>query len=293
MPPKHFYDREGSRLFDQICDTPEYYPTRTEQALLQEHAHRIIAVTRPDHIIEFGSGTSRKTRFLFDACEQQGVRCSYWPMDICAEVLQQSARQLRATYPWLTINILCGDHSAGLTNIDLPPGRSLGLFLGSTIGNYQNGEAEALLHDVRGLLGENNWLLLGIDRVKKKAVLESAYNDALGLTARFNLNMLNVLNRELGANFELDNYTHRAVFNEEESQIEMHIVARCEQKVCFSALGNECMEMKRGESILTEVSHKMTPEKARAMLEGCAYGIEHHFTPDNQYFSLYLVRCGL
>ena len=130
LPPKYFYDETGSKLFDQICDVPEYYPTRTEHALLRKHADKIIAITKPDHIIEFGSGTSRKTRLLLDACQQQGIYCSYWAMDICAEVLRESANHLRNRYRWLPIHILCGDHNAGLGNIRLPAGPVLAAFLG-------------------------------------------------------------------------------------------------------------------------------------------------------------------
>ena len=290
LPPKHFYDKKGSQLFDQICDTPEYYPTRTEHALLQEHAEHIIAITRPDHILEFGSGTARKTRLLLDACERQGLYCTYWAMDICAEVLQQSAAQLQADYPWLKINSLCGDHSAGLSNINLARGRFLALFLGSTIGNYHSEEASMFLNEVRDLLNPNDWLLLGIDRVKAKPTLESAYNDAEGLTAQFNLNLLNILNRELDADFSLENYAHRALYNEEKSQIEMHIVSKCDQKVRFGSLSNKRINLKCGETICTEISRKMTPKNAQDMIEGCSYDVERHFTPANEYFSLFLAK---
>lgn len=290
LPPKYFYDKKGSQLFDQICDTPEYYPTRTEYTLLQKHADKIISITRPDHIIEFGSGTSRKTRLLLDACQQQGLMCSYWAMDICADVLQQSAKSLQTDYPWLTINILCGDHNAGLANINLAKGRILALFLGGSIGNYHDQEAERFLHEVYQLLCPNDWLLLGIDLVKEKFTLESAYNDAKGITAQFNLNVLNVLNRELGADFSVENYAHRALFNEKKSRIEMYIVARRDQQVCFEALDNRRIELKRGETIRTEISRKLTPAKAKDMLERCAYSVKHHLTPANKYFSLFLAH---
>ena len=160
--------------------------------------------------------------------------------------------------------------------------------MGSTIGNYEDCEAASFLNEIRGLLKPGDWLLLGIDRLKEKTTLELAYDDAQGVTARFNLNVLTILNRELGANFAIENYSHCAVFNEEKSRIEMHIVSQRDQKVTFPALNNHCIEMKCGETICTEISRKLTPQKAKDLLERCAYQIKHHFTPANEYFSLFL-----
>ncbi len=289
LSPKYFYDEQGSKLFDRICETREYYLTRTEGALLRENADEIIELARPDHILEFGSGTSHKTRTLFDACERRGVSCTYWAMDICAEMLEECALDLRREYPWLEVNALVGDYSAGLANIGLPEGRWLALFLGSTVGNLNKHEAVDFLREIRVLVGDGGALLLGADRVKHRQLLDAAYDDSQGLTASFNLNVLNVLNRELDADFSLDNFSHYAFFNEWERQVEMHLVSRKKQEVCFGAL--DCaLRLERGETIRTEISRKFTRDCIEELMDASRCTPLRHFVAADEHFSLVLAH---
>lgn len=291
LSPKYFYDERGSKLFARICETREYYPTRTEDELLRKNADEIIELVRPDHIIEFGSGTSRKTRALFDACERLGVTCTYWAMDICAEVLEECAYKLQQDYPWLKVNLLVGDYGAGLENIQLPEGRWLGLFIGGTVGNLHREEAVGLLREIRMLVGDAGALLLGADRVKHRALLDAAYNDAQGLTASFNLNVLSVLNRELDADFSLEEFSHYAFFNERKSRIEMHLVSRKRQKVRFGSLDHS-IQLERGETIRTEISRKFTHDGIEDLIGSSRCTPLRHFVSADGYFSLVLAHTG-
>lgn len=289
LPPKYFYDDHGSRLFDAICDTQEYYPTRTEDALLQRHAAEVIRLVQPGHVVELGSGSSRKTRRLFDACEQLGCAAQYWPFDVCEQMLVEAAGQLAMEYDWLNINGLVGDYHGGLRHFPAIHGRSLYVFLGGTIGNFEHDEAVAFLRELRRTMHNEDRLLLGADRVKQHDVLHAAYNDSAGITGEFNLNVLRVLNRELDATFDLDNFRHEAIFNSEAQRIEMHLVAECDQRVHVQAL-DEVIEFSAGERILTEISRKFTPESLAALLAEAGFAIERHFEPGNGYFSLVLAR---
>lgn len=287
LSPKYFYDDHGSRLFDAICDTREYYPTRTEDALLAAHAAGIIAAHRPENVVELGSGAARKTRHIFDACETESCKAQYWPFDVCRGMIMDSAQQLANEYDWLTINGLVGDYHAGLKHFPRFDGRTLYVFLGGTIGNFEHEQAVQLLSELRNVMGDEDMLLIGADRVKDHAVLNAAYNDSDGITAEFNLNVLRVLNRELGADFDLDSFHHRAHFNAEQSRIEMHLVAAVNQRVQVNAL-DATIEFNRGESILTEISRKFTPESLEGLLTEAGLTPHEHFEPANGYFSLVL-----
>lgn len=289
LPPKYFYDERGSILFDRICDTPEYYPTRTEQALLEDSAATVIRITRPEHLFELGSGTSRKTRTLLEACRELDVHPVYWPLDVSEEILVRTGRELRREYPWLDVRPLVGDYSGGLGNLPAMPGRELMLFLGGTIGNFSHADGVAFLRELAGHLDGDDHLLLGMDRVKDRAVLEAAYNDAGQLTAAFNLNMLNVLNRDLGAEFDQARFRHVAHFNEERSQIEMYLQSVGDQTVRISALG-ETLELRDGEKILTEVSRKFTPGSMNELLEEGGFRLEERFDAPDEWYSLALAR---
>lgn len=289
LPPKYFYDERGSVLFDRICDTPEYYPTRAEQALLESSAREIVSRARPDQLFELGSGTSRKTRVLLDACRDLGFRPDYWPLDVSEEILVQTAKGLRAEYPWMRVQVLVGDYSGGFTSLPPMPGRELALFLGGTVGNFSQAEAQGFLDELAGHLDEDDRLLIGFDRVKDPGVLEAAYNDARGLTAEFNLNILNVLNRELDADFDLSAFEHRAVYDAERQQIEMYLIARDEQTVRFRALG-ELLELDAGERILTEISRKFTRESLEALLAAGGFELEERFDAPKEWYSLALAR---
>lgn len=289
LPPKYFYDDTGSELFESICSTREYYPTRTEDTLLRTYSESIIAATRPGRILELGSGSSRKTRRLFDACETLGHTCSYSPFDVCEPALEQAAAELNETYPWLEITTLVGDYHAGLGNLPSVSGASLFIFLGSTLGNFTREQAAGFIREVRDRMGSGDHFLLGADRLKDPQIIKAAYNDSDGFTARFNLNVLRVLNRELDADFEPVRFSHMAVFNEQESRIEMYLESDRDQTIRLNGMGR-LLHLEKQERILTEYSHKFRYEELEQLLIENGLDIIRHDQPDNKYFSLILAR---
>lgn len=289
LPAKYFYDSTGSTLFDRICDTPEYYLTRTEAVLLEEFSTSIIERAQPEQILELGSGTSRKTRYLLDACEVDGVRPDYAPFDVCEEVLIDTARSLSDEYDWLNVSPLVGDFTAGLQHLPGSEGQRLVAFLGSSIGNLEDHEAVDFLSDVRSRMDHRDYLLLGADRVKDHDILHAAYNDAQGLTRDFNLNILSVINDQLQANFDIDAYEHEAEFRPEKSRIEMHLRARSKQSIQFPELEMELV-LEEGESLRTEISCKYTPESMEGILARSNLKIDQHYQDGDEFFSLFLCK---
>ena len=289
LPPKYFYDARGSLLFDRICETPEYYLTRAEDALLGASARAIVEAAGPEDILEFGSGMARKTRRLLDACEAGARYPTYTAFDISAEALNDAADGLVADYDWLRVNLLVGDYDAGLAHLPGARGPRLYCFLGSTIGNFSHAAAVGFLGEVAGLMAPGDFLLLGADRLKEEAVLNAAYNDREGLTEAFNLNLLNVLNDGVGADFDPARFAHRAAFNARESRVEMRLVSRADQTVRLAALDAE-IEVAHGESILTEISRKFTEPALRTLLDDSGFDVVAHYTPANEYFSLMLAQ---
>lgn len=288
LPPKYFYDDLGARLFEDICATADYYPSRTEEALLTEHAGAIIAATDPDHILELGSGSSRKTRHLLDAAA--GRARTYWPFDVAETMLVESARDLVATYPALSVHALVGDYNAGLS-LPLPAtGRRLVLFLGGTLGNFPPDEALAFLRELHATLQPGDALLLGADRLKDIAVLERAYDDSDGVTAAFNRNVLAVLNRELGADFDPDAFVHEARFNVEREAVEMHLRAAHDMTVHLPAIDART-QIVAGQTIRTELSHKFSEARLTQLVEAAGFVSETWFTaPDPLPYTLVLAR---
>ena len=289
LSPKYFYDERGSELFDQICSTPEYYPTRTENKLLRQYAVDIINKTRPEQILELGSGYSVKTRRLFDACQDISHNCTYAPFDVCEEALIESAQKLAEEYRWLNLKPLLGDYHAGLGNLPSARGSHLYVFLGSTIGNFEQDDAFNFITELYHVMKHGDYLLIGVDRVKKNEVLDAAYNDAQGITAEFNLNVLKVLNRELGANFDTAAFEHSAKFNTDKERIEMRLKSKTTQEVKFDEL-DKTIQFDKDESILTEISQKYTYSGIEAMLTGANFSITDHYQDENEYFSLVLAR---
>jgi L-histidine N-alpha-methyltransferase len=287
LPPMYLYDERGSQLFDAICDTPEYYPTRTEAALLATVAPELMRRVRPTHLVELGSGAARKTRILLEALREVGGG-HYVPMDVSEGILRKSAERLAADYPWLAVTGLVGDYSETLSRLPAAE-RRLVAFLGGTIGNYEDPEAEAFLSSIRAVLGSHDALLLGADLVKDRAVLHAAYNDAAGLTAAFNKNLLLVLNRELDAEFDPESFEHLAFYDEERSQIEMHLRSLREQTIRVGAL-DLGVSFRAGETLHTEISRKFTRERIATLLERAGFRLDAWFTPENGYFSLSLAR---
>ncbi|MHB1513415.1 MAG: L-histidine N(alpha)-methyltransferase [Acidiferrobacter sp.] len=288
LPPKYFYDARGSLLFERICGTPEYYPTRTESALLARHARGILDQVAPGTLVEIGSGSSEKTDHFFAACEQLGFCVRYQPFDVCDEALRAAAARLRSRYAWLDMELLVGDYAVDLPALPYSEGPRLFLFLGGTIGNLNHDEALTFLAALRGAMCPEDFLLLGFDRIKEKHVLDAAYNDAAGYTAQFNLNLLKVLNTRLDADFDKHRFAHVAFFNEDEGQIEMHLQAQCTHEVSMSRIGL-VTRFVEGETILTEISRKFTPEGMKALVEAAGFRWRRHEEADNGYFSLALV----
>jgi len=290
LPPKYFYDERGSQLFEQICDTAEYYPTRTEEKLLSLHSKDIITQVKPTEIMELGSGNAQKTRRLFDACEQTEHICSYAPLDVCEPMLENVSEQLQSDYDWLDVNPLVGDYHAGLQHLPGTHGTRLYVFLGGTIGNFYPGQAQDFINEINATMTPGDYLLLGADRMKENHLLDAAYNDEQGITAEFNLNLLHVLNRELNADFNLEHFEHKAEFNSDHNRIEMHLLCTQDHSVQLQSLDEE-ISFQQGDSILTEVSHKFTSDGLEELLQESGLNICNHYEPDNQYFSLILASC--
>jgi len=281
LPPKHFYDARGSQLFDAICDLPEYYPTRTEQRLLERIVDDVLEVARPCTLVELGSGAARKTRTLLEAMlrrartSTRSTATTYVPIDVSESMLRQSAKGLRRDYPSLHVHGLVADYDQGLrafssasagSAADFPThGRKMVAFLGSSIGNFERDDAVAFLRRVRGALRDDEHLLLGLDLVKDVATLEAAYDDDAQVTAEFNRNVLSVLRRELGADVDPTTFRHVAFFDAERSRVEMHLESTRAQRVYVAALDLE-LSFDAGERIHTEISTKYTREAAESML---------------------------
>ncbi|PZQ65630.1 MAG: L-histidine N(alpha)-methyltransferase [Phenylobacterium zucineum] len=286
IPPKHFYDAEGSRLFEAITELPEYYPTRTEIGLLRRSAADIAAAI-PDGaaLVEFGSGASTKTRILLDAAPQVAV---YAPIDISASALDEAAAAIRADYPKLMVSPLRDDFTNALRLPAATLNRPVvGFFPGSTIGNFTPHEARTFLESARRLLGEGAAFLVGIDLVKDPKVLVAAYDDAQGVTAAFNLNLLTRINRELGGDFDLGAFDHRAVWNAVDSRIEMHLVSRKAQTV---NVAGRSYAFAAGETIHTENSCKFTPEGFAALATEAGWRVERTWQSDEPEFAVVLLR---
>lgn len=257
LPSKLFYDKRGSELFDQICELEEYYPTRTELKIMRDNIKEIASLFDSNTLfIEFGSGSSLKTRLLLDNID---VIAGYVPIDISEEHLNISTRKLKDTYPRLNIVPLAADYTKPLEfpQIHKPVDNKIAFFPGSTIGNFTNQEAEKFLEIVANDLGDNGGLIIGVDLAKDKSIIEKAYNDKKGITAEFNLNILRRINNEFSTDFNLANFEHLAFFNEKESRIEMHLISKVDQLV---NLEDDTISFRKGESILTEYSHKYTLE---------------------------------
>ncbi len=286
LHPKFFYDRLGSELFERITETPEYYPTRTEIALLEQRAAEIVEYFGPDPVlIEFGSGSSRKVRILLDALEDQPAR--YVALDISREQLIASAEALAEDYPNLEVHAVCADYTqpVALPEVALAgAGRRVAFFPGSTIGNFALPEAEAFLRAKAKMVGPGGAMLIGVDLKKDVDLLNAAYNDAEGLTAEFNRNLLHRLNRELGADFHLASFRHRAFYNEREGRIEMHLESLRDQ--CVHVAG-ERIAFRAGETIHTESSHKFSVEGFQAMAQRSGFQPVKVWTDGQNRFSLH------
>jgi L-histidine N-alpha-methyltransferase len=288
LPPKYFYDRAGSLLFERITELAEYYPTRTEAALLQEIVPDLIGEILPDDIVEIGAGSSAKTRRILNAVSAGGRGVRYVPLDVDRLTLENSAARLLRDYPHLRVHAVIGDFERDLAHVPAPAGRRLAMFLGSTIGNLDEPARQHLLVGLRGLLPErDDRLLLGVDLVKDVKILEAAYDDAAGVTRDFNRNILHVINRGVDGDFNPEAFRHHAFYNEAAARIEMHLVADSAQAVKLGRLGLQ-IRFRPGEGIWTESSYKFTRAGVEGMLTAASLRlVQWHVDPAN-YFALAL-----
>jgi L-histidine Nalpha-methyltransferase len=288
IPPKHFYDSRGSQLFERICELPEYYPTRTETAILEERALEIVATAgSPSELVELGSGSTLKSRMLLDAMESP---TRYVPVDVSERMVREAADELVVEYAGLEVHGVVGDFERHLGEVPPPDGEGrLVALLGGTIGNFPPGSRRRLLRDVRGMLGPGDSFLLGTDLVKDPAIIEAAYNDSAGVTAEFNRNVLHVINRELGADFDPDAFEHVAFFDRRRGWVEMRLRAR---RACtvFVADLNLQVEFAAGEELRTEISAKFTPERLERDFNAAGLELERLWTDPDELFALSLAQ---
>ena len=287
LPPKYFYDERGCELFEAICGLPEYYPTRTETAIMQAHVHDMVRHLGPHcALIEYGSGNSRKTRILLDTLDA----AVYMPIDIAAGQLRSSCTGLAQTYPGLTIIAVCADYMRPLALPDSGAAtRRVVYFPGSTIGNLTVPEAAAFLGYVRGLVGAGGGLLIGVDLKKDPALLNAAYNDAQGVTAEFNLNLLARANRELDADFELSAFHHHAYYNAGAGRIEMHLVSQRAQRA--RVRGRE-FSFRADETIHTENSYKYSVAEFQALAGGAGFAPVQCWMDPEQLFAVHYLTAS-
>lgn len=287
LPSKYFYDERGSELFEQITELPEYYLTRAERSLLERKIPALIAQLAPSSLVELGAGSASKTRIILDAMRNRGTAKCYVPIDVSADFLKTTAALLRAEYPGMAIIPVVSDITApfALPTLAEPV---LIAFLGSTIGNFDRASAVTLLSHVGGLMRPGDSFLLGADLRKDAGILHAAYNDSLGVTAAFNLNLLARLNRELGADFPLDLFKHRAFYNPDEHRIEMHLVARDNFTVSIPGAGT--FEFVRDETVRTELSHKYDRETIEEILNSSGMVLDAWITDERNDFALVVAR---
>ena len=290
LAPKHFYDARGSELFEQICEQPEYYPTRTELAILQERAAEIIEDSDAGELVELGAGASDKARVLLDAMRDSGRLRRYVPLDVSQSVVESAARTLVTDYPGLKVHGVVGDFERHLEHVPATDGapRLVALF-GGTIGNFPPGTRRAVLGKIAGLLSAEDRLLLGTDLVKDPHVIEAAYNDSAGVTAEFNRNLLHVVNRALDADFAPDSFDHVAFYDRRHEWMEMRLRAA---RACSVLVGDLDLrvEFAAGEELRTEISAKFTRDRVAADLEASGLELERFYTDAEDLYGLSMAR---
>lgn len=287
--PRLLYDERGSKLFEQITEQPEYYPTDLEAELLRNKGKGIIAaLDREVDLVELGSGNSQKTRILLDRLGDRQEQFEYRPIDISEEILRDSAREIQADYPEVQVHGFVADFLGGLEFLKLRSERAkLILFLGSNLGNFDYPEALEFLGQIRDAASSGDRILLGLDMDKDPAVIEAAYNDAAGVTEEFMFNLLDRINRELGGDFERDNFEYRADYNLDEQRMEMRLVSLCRQEVVIEEM-EESFRFSAGEPIEMEVSCKYTPARIDWLSSGTGLPIRYRTTDPRGWFSLIL-----
>lgn len=287
LSPKYFYDERGSELFEEITQLPEYYLTRAERSLLEQRISEIVAAVRPCSLVELGAGSATKTRLILEEMRASGCAECYVPIDVSKDFLEATALQLEADYPDIRITPVVSDITEPFT---LPPLASptLVAFLGSTIGNFPREPAIRLLSHVARAMGPSDRFLLGADLIKEPEIINRAYNDSKGVTAAFNLNVLERLNRELGADFPVGEYDHRAFYSSEHHRVEMHLIARSAHKVVIPEIGE--IRFREGESIRTELSYKYDRATLEDILTASGLVMEKWMPANDSSFALALAR---
>ena len=290
IPARYFYDRRGSQLFEAICELPEYYPTRTEASILKQWAVEIVDRTQAIEIVELGSGSSTKTRFLLDAYLIKDSPLYYTPVDVSDSILKISAKDLLADYPQLKIQAKVATYSQALKQLSTYSlGKRMIIFLGSSIGNFSPEECDRFIDEVTTALNPGDYFLLGIDLQKSSETLEAAYNDASGVTATFTLNMLQHLNNRFDGNFDLNLFQHRAIYNTEQNQIEMYLISQQAQSVRLDRL-DLTLKFDPQEAILTEISRKFDLEQMKQYLSNYNLNPLETYTDARQWFGLLLCQ---
>ena len=295
LSPWLFYDEAGSRLFEEITELPEYYVTRTERRILAEHADEIISAAaggRDLSMIELGAGTATKTGLLLNAAVRLQGGVTYYPIDVSQTALDEARSRLEAELPEVTVEPIVADYTEGMRqNRTFRSGRRLVLYIGSSIGNFSPEDAVEVLRGVRSQLSPGDCLLLGTDMVKDAQTLHAAYDDAAGVTARFNMNVLTRINRELEGNFDLRLFRHQARWNARESRVEMHLESLLPQKVAIRALDLE-MRFLPGETIHTENSYKFTDESVLELLTRAGFRLRQQWSDAGKWFTVYLAAAN-
>jgi len=289
ISPKFFYDKKGSYLFEKICSLPEYYPTRTEINILKKlQAELPLFLDDSFQLVELGSGTSVKTRLILDIFAKLQAKTEYFPIDI-SEILTESSEQLLKDYDSLHVTGIIDTYEGGLEFLkNYSNKKNLILFLGSSFGNFTPSEGRDFLRTVHSMMKPADLFLIGLDLVKDKGVLESAYNDSQGVTAKFNLNVLSRINDELDADFNLNDFSHHSVYNTKQQRIEMYLKSMVNQSVVISK-SNLLLNLAKDELIHTEHSHKYRLDQIHNLLSGVGFEIKHTWLDDNNYFSLTLI----
>lgn len=289
--PRYFYDDRGSELFERITEQPEYYQTRTEYSLLLERADEVVSRVSPGALVELGSGAASKTRALLDAMHRAGEPMRYLPLDVSDDALRSSSERLAGEYPELEVQGFVGDFNGSLREVLGGEDRKLVAFLGGTIGNFTPEYRTNFLRKLGETLKPGDHLLVGMDLLKDPAVIEAAYDDAAGVTAEFNLNLLNNMNRELAADFEPDRFRHRALFNPEASRLEMWLESDEEQEVRLEEL-QMTVTFGEGEGMRTEISTKFTRRTAAEVFSAAGFELSGFYTDEEALFSLALCEVG-
>jgi L-histidine N-alpha-methyltransferase len=299
LPSKYLYDDKGSELFEQITLQPEYYPTKTEINILDNYSYEIIKdIHKEIVLIELGSGSSKKTKFLFNEILKKQIKLYYFPIDISFNFLHSVVSNLENSLSNVIIKGIPDEYINGINhcnnilfenNIEMKNISRLIIFLGSSIGNFEKDDARNFLKDIRLQITNDDFLLIGFDLVKDNSIIESAYNDKEEFTSKFNLNILNRINKELGGNFILENFSHKAIYNKDKDRIEMHIISNNKQQVFISSL-NKNIDFKENETIRTENSYKYSNVDIKKLVNRAGFTIEKEFYDKDNWYDLVLLK---